>query len=229
MHTGESRVPAPATAELLKGIPLADSTVPAELTTPTGAAIVATLAEAFGPLPGMTIESIGYGAGDRDFDEQANVLRLIVGTVTNSSGLEQLCLLETNVDDCTGEVLAHTTERLFAAEALDVFTTPIQMKKGRAAVKLSVLCEPHRRDALERLIFDETTTLGIRGWTVQRRRLARETHTVSTEWGDVSGKVAQLPDGSRRFSPEFEACRRLAAAHDVAVHRVMEAAQRAYA
>ena len=139
---GECNIPAPATAELLRGIPLAASDVQAELTTPTGAAIVATLAQGFGPVPAMTIEKIGYGAGRRDLPQQANILRLLVGQATDAAQTnDTIWVLETNLDDSTGEVIGHCIAQLWEAGALDVYTTAIQMKKNRPGVKLSILCQ----------------------------------------------------------------------------------------
>ncbi len=229
---GRTSVPAPATAELLKGIPLAASPVEAELTTPTGAAIVATLADAFGPLPAMSIQQIGCGAGDKDFAEQANILRLIVGqaetganTVTET---DQICVLETNLDDVSAEVIAYCTERLLAAGALDVFGVSVQMKKNRPGTLLTVLCEPAKRIELETILFQETTTLGIRRHFAERTKLARESHSVETAWGVVQGKLVRLPNGAPSFSPEYEACREIATKEQVAVREVFQAAQAAW-
>ncbi len=227
---GRTSVPAPATAELLKGVPLCPSPVQAELTTPTGAAIVATLAEGFQALPPMTIDSIGYGAGDRDFDKQANVLRLVVGDAieTDKSATGSILLLETNLDDVTAEVIGHCSERVMAAGALDCYSTPIFMKKGRPATKLSVLCTPDLQSLVESLLFEETGTLGIRRIVMDRTILARELVQVATEWGPVAGKVATLPDGECQFSPEYDACRELAEKHSVPLARIMLAARQAY-
>jgi pyridinium-3,5-bisthiocarboxylic acid mononucleotide nickel chelatase len=222
-------VPAPATAELLRGIPLAPSTVEAELTTPTGAAILATLAEGFGPLPAMTIQRIGCGAGRRDLDEQPNLLRLIVGTTLEKPLAEdQVWVLETNLDDLTGEMIGYCTARLWDAGALDVFTTAIQMKKNRPGVMLSVLCPAEAVGAIEAILFEETTTLGVRRWPVSRHVLARRPHCVETPWGPVEGKVAWLADGVPRFACEFETCRKIAEEHGVALRAVYEAALRAF-
>ncbi|MCA9186759.1 MAG: nickel pincer cofactor biosynthesis protein LarC [Pirellulaceae bacterium] len=229
---GRTSVPAPATAELLRGIPLADSTVEAELTTPTGAAIVATLAQAFGPVPPMTIEHIGYGAGDKDFPTQANLMRLLIGNLgasTPAAGQGEILVLETNLDDTTGEVIGHCVSQLMTAGALDVYLTPIQMKKNRPAVTVTVLCLSDKQQQLESILFRETTTLGIRRWTAQRTTLQREDTTVETPWGTVAGKVATLPGGARRFSPEFDACQQLAQSHQLPIGQVMDAARHAYA
>jgi len=221
-------VPAPATAELLTGIPLAESPVRCELTTPTGAAILATLAHSFGPMPSMVIERIGYGAGHRDLDEQPNVLRLFVGEAVDAPGGEQVWVLETNLDDISGELIGYCTTRLWQAGALDVFTTAIQMKKNRPGVKLSVLCHAGDTDAIESILFQETTTLGVRRWPVSRNVLVRRSHRVVTEWGPIEGKLGWLGGSSPRFAPEFESCRRVASEHGVPLRAVYEAAQKAF-
>lgn len=222
---GRVSVPAPATAELLKGIPLAPSSVEAELTTPTGAAIVATLANEFGNLPSMSISEVGFGAGDWDFDTQPNVLRLVVGEMQGSVSTDQVCVIETNVDDLSGEVVAHCTDLLMKAGALDVYTTAIQMKKNRPAIQISVICQPVDRVAMEQILFAETTTLGVRYHVCDRTVLPRESHTVETQWGKVAGKVAELPNGSKRFAPEYDACQQIAAENSVPLSEVMEAAR----
>jgi uncharacterized protein (TIGR00299 family) protein len=225
---GRCSVPAPATAELLRGIPLAPSVVESELTTPTGAAIVAALCSSFGPLPPMTIEQIGYGAGDRDFPQQANLLRLVVGQAASFAGSDLVEVLETNLDDVSGEIIGHCAEKLLGAGALDVYMTPIQMKKNRPATKLTVLCEAHRRWELETIIFRETGSLGIRRWTTARDKLDRETITVATQWGDVGGKAARLPSGEIVFAPEYEECRAVATSHDLPLRQVMQDAAAAF-
>ena len=225
---GRVSIPAPATAELLKGIPLADSIVEAELTTPTGAAIVATLADEFGPLPSMTISNVAYGAGDRDFAEQANVLRLLVGELATSLASDTVWVLETNLDDVTGEVIGHCTDLLMAKGALDVYTTAIQMKKNRPGVKLSVLCRAADINTMEEILFRETRTLGVRRWSADRHKLERHTRSVETAWGKIEGKVAVLHDGTAAFSPEYESCRQAAKQHNVTLNEVQEAARRAF-
>ncbi|HZN36602.1 MAG TPA: nickel pincer cofactor biosynthesis protein LarC [Pirellulaceae bacterium] len=224
---GRVSVPAPATAEILRGVPLAPSAVPFELTTPTGAAIVKTVADEFGPLPAMTIQTIGLGAGDRDLKEQPNVLRLILGEAAGGMATDQIWVLETNLDDISGEIIGHTTARLFEAGALDVYTTSIQMKKNRPGVLLSVLCPAELLAKMEKIIFKETSTLGIRRWQVARHKLERRPHTIETPLGPIEGKLAVLPDGGTSFSPEFEACRRIATEKNVPLKDVYEAAMRA--
>lgn len=225
---GRVSVPAPATAEILKGVPLAPSSVPCELTTPTGAAIVKTVADEFGPLPAMTIQTIGLGAGDRDMKEQPNILRLIVGEAAGGMASDQIWVLETNLDDISGEIIGHTTAKLFEAGALDVYTTSIQMKKNRPGVLLSVLCPAELLAKMEKIIFKETSTLGIRRWQAARHKLDRRPHTIETPLGAIEGKLAVLPDGGVSFSPEFEACRRIATEKNVPLKDVYEAAMRAF-
>ena len=227
---GLCSIPAPATAELLRGIPLAESSVPFELTTPTGAAIVATLVDSFGPVPAMTVDRIGYGAGCRDLDEQPNLLRLLVGQSGDSQDVQDrpIWVLETNLDDISGEMIGYCTSRLWDAGALDVFTTAIGMKKNRPGVKLSVLCEAAEVEPIETVLFTETTTLGVRRWPVQRHVLARQALVVRTAWGPIEGKVGWLADGEPRFAAEFESCRRIAAEHSIPLRQVYEAAQKAF-
>jgi pyridinium-3,5-bisthiocarboxylic acid mononucleotide nickel chelatase len=228
MAHGECSIPAPATAELLQGIPLAESAVRSELTTPTGAAILAALVGRFGPVPAMRIQRIGYGAGQRDLDEQPNLLRILLGEADGEAAREQVWVVETNLDDVTGEVIGYCTTRLWEAGVLDVYATAIQMKKNRPGVTLSVLCRAAELAAVEAILFRETTTLGVRRWPVERHVLQRQPHQVRTAWGPVAGKVGWLADGQPRFAPEFESCRQIAATHGVPLRDVYEAACRAF-
>ena len=225
---GRSSVPAPATAELLRGVPLVESAVQAELTTPTGAAILATLVDSYGPLPSMKVDRIGYGAGQRDLPEQPNVLRIFVGETADPLSSDQVWVLETNLDDASGELIGYCTTRLWEAGALDVYTTAIQMKKNRPGVTLSVLCEPAKIEKLEKILFRETTTLGVRRWPVSRHKLERKPHSVETAWGTVAGKLGWIAGQPPSFSPEFDACSRVAQQHNVPLKDVYEAAQRAF-
>lgn len=232
---GRCSVPAPATGELLRGVPLVSLDVEGELTTPTGAAIATALAAAFGPLPAMTVERIGYGAGQKDF-LQPNILRLIVGSATAGATAadrravhtESIVLLETNLDNATGEAVGHAADRLWAAGALDVAVAAIQMKKGRPGVLLNVQARPADVERLEAILFAETPTLGVRRAMVERTVLVREPHEVTTPWGRVAGKIAYLPTGGRRFAPEYEACHRVAVAAGVPLAEVLAAAQTAF-
>ena len=225
---GVCSIPTPATAELLAGIPLAECSIPKEMTTPTGAAILATLADSFGPIPAMQIDRIGYGAGQRDLEEQPNILRLLIGDAQAATASPTIWILETNLDDMTGEQVAYCTEQIWEVGVLDVYTTAIQMKKNRPAVKLTVLCEADCIEAAEAVILRETTTLGIRRWPAERTVLQRVPLTVATPLGAVAGKVGRLPDGSIRFSPEFEACRNVAQERNVPLREVFEVVQRAF-
>jgi uncharacterized protein (TIGR00299 family) protein len=227
---GECSIPAPATAELLRGIPLAESNSQGELTTPTGAAILATLADSFGPLPAMKIEQIGYGAGHKDFTHRPNILRLLIGEAveTSTDGADQVCVLETNLDDTPGELIGYCIERLWQCGALDVFTTAIQMKKNRPGVMLTILCRPAEATAFEEILFRETTTLGVRRSIVSRTTLRRQSHMVTTPWGEVEGKIAWLRNGQSRFAPEYESCRRIAEEQHVPLREVYEAATKAF-
>lgn len=225
---GRVSVPAPATAELLTGVPIAPSDVEAELTTPTGAAIIAALAQSFGPVPPMTIERIGYGAGQRDLESQPNLLRLLVGEAVGVRSSEQVWMLETNLDDTSGELIGHACERLLAAGALDVTTTPVQMKKNRPGVTISVICAKGEIEKLEAILFRETNTLGIRRWPVERHTLKREKQTVETEFGPIDGVVAHIDEATRSFSPEYESCRHIAQSRDLPLRLVYEAAENAW-
>ncbi len=226
---GRCAIPAPATGELLKGVPLAASGVQGELTTPTGAAIVATLVNEFGNLPAMEITTLGYGAGQCDF-EQPNLLRLFVGeTIDAATQTDKIVLLETNLDDSSGEMIGHCIEKLWDGGALDVSTSSLQMKKGRPGTLLSVQCQPTDAEKIAGIIFRETTTLGLRRSTRERMTLQRQSESVSTDWGEIDGIVAQLPDGTERFSPEYVSCQQIADRHQVPLADVYQAARQAFA
>jgi uncharacterized protein (DUF111 family) len=202
--------------------------VDGELTTPTGAAIATTVAQQFGHLPAMTIDAIGYGAGKRDYEHHANLLRVLIGTGQPEESGERVWVVETNLDDVTGELIGHCATRLGEAGALDVYTTPIQMKKNRPGVILSVICREAEVASLEDILFRETTTLGVRRWPVSRRTLNRRPHAVQTPWGSVEGKLAWSDELPVRFSPEYESCRRVAAEQDVPLSEVYQAAREAF-
>jgi uncharacterized protein (TIGR00299 family) protein len=225
-------VPAPATAHLLRGVPLAATTIKGELTTPTGAAILATVVNEWVDAPAMTVERIGVGAGTRDLLEQPNVLRLFVGTsekeTANPAQRDHVWMLETNLDDVPAEVIGYCFEELFAAGALDVFSTPIQMKKNRPGVLLSVIAPEEAIGPLEAILFRETGTLGIRRYTVRRDKMQREVVTVETPWGPVKGKRGWRDGEMSVFSPEYEDCARVARQHRIALREVYSQAQRAF-
>jgi uncharacterized protein (TIGR00299 family) protein len=226
---GRMPLPAPATAELLRGVPLAESLAEGELTTPTGAAILTTVAERFTSFPAMTIESIGLGAGTRELPEQANIVRLFVGTVDLPPASDRIWVLETNLDDLPGEVVGYTMTRLMDAGALDAFVTPIQMKKNRPGVMLSVLCDQAKIPAFEEILFRETTTLGIRRYPVSRHKLKRKAVEVETPLGRVRGKLGWLGDRPPTFSPEYDDCARIAAEKGLPLREVYDAAHAGYA
>ena len=221
-------VPAPGTAEILKGIPLADVPIEAELTTPTGAAIVKTMADSFGPLPAMTIDSVGYGAGTMTFGERANLLRIFVGTEITDSSLQYVTLLETNLDDVSGEVIGHTRQQLMEAGALDAYAIPIQMKKDRPGTILSVICRQQDTERMEEILFGETQTLGIRRTQIQRSVQHREIVEVETAWGSVTGKLCWRTGGTKIFAPEFESCAIIARKNELPLREVYRAAETAF-
>ena len=176
----------------------------------------------------MQIETIGYGAGDKDLETQGNILRLLVGQVDEASVADQIWVLETNLDDTSGELIGHCAELLGEAGALDVYSSSIQMKKNRPGVKLTVLCYAADVKRLEKILFKQTSTIGIRKWLASRHVLPREAHQVETLWGIIEGKLATLPDGEQRFSPEYDACRIISETHDVSIQAVYQEATAAY-
>jgi uncharacterized protein (TIGR00299 family) protein len=229
MAHGILPVPAPATARLLLGKPTYSTGIQKELVTPTGASIVATLCTSFGPQPPMSVSAIGYGAGTADLEAQPNVLRLMIGeaaTRHSAATSEIIRVLEANLDDMNPQIYGYFLEKALAAGALDVFSTPVQMKKNRPGMLVTVLCKPEDEANFHDIFFAETTTLGVRSYAAERRILARHWETVHTPFGDVRIKVARLNGHVRQASPEFEDCRKLAEAQNVPLHRVMEEAMR---
>lgn len=217
-------VPAPATAELLQGLPHTKGIVEKEMTTPTGAALMKVLAEPVPEAPaGFVSEKIGYGAGTREV-EIPNVVRVNLGTCTTTSR-ENLEVLECNVDDLNPQLLPYTIERIMAAGALDAWSTPILMKKGRPAFTLSVLCRREQKAALETLLLMETTTIGVRSYSVNRLAAERTFKTVTTPWGPVQVKYALLQDKVINIAPEFEDCKALALEHNLPLKEVLLAAR----
>ncbi len=224
-------VPTPGTAELLKGVPLAASTIKTELTTPTGAAILTTVVTEWTATPAMTIDRIGHGSGTKDFLEQPNILRLMLGQAARpqAGGADEqdtVTVLETNLDDIAPEVVGYTIERLFAAGALDVFAMPIQMKKNRPGVLLSVICAPETAPTLEAILFREAGTFGVRRTTATRSKLQREAVTVETPWGPVKAKRGWRADGFEVLTPEYEDCARVAREHNVPLRDVFAAVRK---
>ena len=221
---GELPVPAPATAELLAGKPIYARGPALELTTPTGAAIAATLAKDFGPLPPMRISSTGYGAGDKDFPEHANVLRVLIGESTDARESTSVAVLEANIDDSSPQVLGYAMERLLEAGALDVTLEYVLMKKNRPGTLVRVIAKPEDRETLAQLMFAETSTLGLRIYPAERRVQARRVIEVETPHGKVRIKISA--DGA--FAPEYEDCRKLALASGIPLKQILTEANLAY-
>ncbi len=243
---GEMPIPAPATARLLCGVPLAACAERGELTTPTGAALAVTLATSFGPPPAMRLERVGVGAGTRDSATRANILRLLIGSQVDqvvaavadtlslsgdaaahleaATELDAVHVLEAQIDDGSGQSLAFAVERLLAAGALDAFLTPVQMKKGRPGHLLTVLTDAAGAPRAIEIILNETPTLGVRRALAQRHKLVRRIVTVETDYGAVRLKLAQLTNGGMRAWPEYEDCAAAALRHSVPLRLVHEAA-----
>ena len=227
MAHGRFPVPPPAVAELLKGVPFYSSDIQGELLTPTGAAIITTVCKEFGPIPQMIADVTGYGAGTRQYKDFPNVLRVMIGeTEANTANAERLSMLETNIDDMSPQLLGHVMERAFDNGALDCYFTPVQMKKNRPGVLLSILCERDRKQELMNFLFTETTTLGVRSYEVERRALRRSLVRVETQYGPIDVKVAHLNGRVVNEMPEFEQCRAAATKAGVAV-KIVEDAVRA--
>ncbi len=226
MSHGVFPIPAPATAELLKGIPVYSSGIGRELTTPTGAAIITTIASSFQALPEMRLLAVGYGAGGWDLPEKANVLRILVGEEAQGYDADEVMLLETNIDDMNPQIYEYLIERLLQAGALDVYLTPIMMKKSRPAHILSIVTRVEDLDAIKRLVFKETTTLGIRGSKVTRSILKREIKEVELPYGKVRVKISGGPGGVSNISPEYEDCKRLALETGVPLKDIIDMAKR---
>ncbi|MBA3945638.1 MAG: nickel pincer cofactor biosynthesis protein LarC, partial [Herpetosiphonaceae bacterium] len=217
-------LPAPAVLELLRDTPVRAVDIEAELVTPTGAAILTTLAQGFNRHPSFTISTTGYGAGSRDLPF-ANVLRVIAGETVSTSGVavEQVTLLETQIDDMPPEWYGHVMNLCFQTGALDVYLTPVQMKKNRPGTLLTVITRPERAEQLRMIMLTQTTTLGVRQQQIERFCLPREIVTVTTRFGPIQAKVALLPDGKRRLAPEYEACRQVAEQQQVPLWEVYQA------
>jgi pyridinium-3,5-bisthiocarboxylic acid mononucleotide nickel chelatase len=231
MAHGVLPVPAPATANLLQGKPTYSNGVQRELVTPTGAAIVATLCDSFGPQPPMSVSAIGYGAGATDLEGQPNVLRLMIGESAEKAvpGYDQeIAVIEANLDDMNPQIYGYFQERALAAGALDVFTTSVQMKKNRPGTLLTVLCQPADAQTLMSLIFAETTTFGVRTYSAQRRVLPRESVKVTTKFGEVRVKLSRVNGRILHVAPEYEDCRKLAEEKNVPLQRVINEALRSY-
>ncbi len=229
---GTLPVPAPATLELLRDAPVYSSGIQAELVTPTGAAIVKTLAKRFAPFPRMKVDKTGYGAGARDFAGHANVVRLIIGESQPESSSEipsdTVVVLEANIDDLNPQVFGYVMDRLLEEGALDAFGVPVQMKKNRPGMLLTVLCRAEDASKFTHLIFTETTTLGVRQREDRRQTLARNWITVATRWGDVRLKIASRNGIVTNCAPEYEDCRRIATERHIPLKSVMQEAMQLY-
>jgi hypothetical protein len=231
-------VPAPATLELLRDLPVYSSGVQKELVTPTGAALLRALDVTSSNFPAMRMSATGYGAGSRDLPGKPNVLRLVIGESAKAAMLQEhdhskvegrVGVIETTIDDATPELLSYVADRLLAAGASDVYRTPIQMKKGRTGMQLTILCSPETAGALQAMVFAETTTLGLRYREEQKIVLARSFVSVDTQWGAVKMKVGMLNDGEVvNYAPEFEDCRLIAERHSIPLKQVMQGAVSAY-
>ena len=229
---GKIPLPAPATVEILKGVPVYDAGIQGELVTPTGAAIIRTLASEFGEMPPMTLQATGYGAGKTEFPFP-NVLRLMIGEPCSQSDVSdrdklqtRVAIVETNIDDMNPEFYDLVFERLFKAGALDVYLTPIYMKKNRPANLLTAICPVETKDEVSQVILTETTTFGVRISMASRRCLERKWETVSTRYGEIRIKIGLMGDKQITASPEYEDCKRAAEAHNVPVRTVYQEALR---
>ena len=221
---GRIPIPGPGTAELLKGFPVVDTGVKRELVTPTGAAILTTLSASAGTMPAMTVEAVGYGAGDMDL-EAPNVLRVFVGRAADSGGRETIMQVETTVDDMQPQLWEAVMERLFDSGALDVYLTPVVMKKSRPGTVLTALCTPDKVTELSRVLFEESPTIGVRWTAYQRERLAREMVTLTTAYGAIAFKVSRLEGRVVTATPEFDEVRRIARAKGLPVREVLDLAR----
>jgi uncharacterized protein (TIGR00299 family) protein len=221
-------VPAPATVKLLGDAPVYGGAVQKELVTPTGALIVSSYASSFGPIPSMSIERVGYGAGDRDDPTTPNVLRVLIGRAADRTPTERVTVVECEIDDMNPQIFGVAMDRLYAAGALDVFHAPVQMKKNRPGTLLTVIVPPAQRERIAAEIFRETTTIGLRYYDVDRECLEREIVPVETPLGAVRFKIARRNGRVVNATPEFDDCARLAAAHNLPVKEVQALVIRAY-
>jgi uncharacterized protein (DUF111 family) len=228
MAHGVFPIPAPATAELLKGVPIATSNMDGELTTPTAAAVLSTLCGSFGSLPSMLVKSVGYGAGSRSQENYPNLLRVFVGEPSQDDSADGVVELSANIDDCSGEIIGATIEKLISSGCLDAWASPIMMKKSRPAWMLCALCLPQDVVAAERIMFSETTTFGIRRSNLQRTKLQRRHETVETPYGPIRIKIGHRGGQVLTASPEFGDCRQAAASHNASLRQVIQAAQLEY-
>jgi pyridinium-3,5-bisthiocarboxylic acid mononucleotide nickel chelatase len=225
---GTLPVPTPATLELLRGVPIQGIDVEGETVTPTGAAIVRTMGESFGEQPPMIAEKIGYGAGQKEFPGRPNLFRLVIGSTQAGWKQEEMLVIETNIDDMNPEFYDYVLERLFTAGARDVFLSPIQMKKNRPATLLRVIADPSKREQLSKIIFHETSTIGIRYYPVGRMILDRKLISVGTRFGKVRVKVIEQPDGTKRATPEYDDLKRIASAKEIPLKLIHDEVMRQF-
>ncbi|MDT7603540.1 MAG: pyridinium-3,5-bisthiocarboxylic acid mononucleotide nickel chelatase [Acidobacteriota bacterium] len=228
MAHGRFPVPPPAVVELLRDVPTYATDIQGELLTPTGAAIISTVCESYGAQPAMRVGATGYGAGKREYERFPNVLRVMIGETDADAASEKLFVVETNLDDVSPQIVGHVMERAFERGALDCYFTPVQMKKNRPGVLISILCRPAEREAIYQLLFHETTTLGVRSYEVERRALARESVLVETEFGAIRVKVARRDGRIANATPEFDDCRAAARKWDAPLRDVEAAARAAF-
>ncbi len=222
---GTLPVPAPATLKILKDVPVYGTDIPHELVTPTGAAIIVTLAESFGKLPAIIVRDTGYGAGKRDLESIPNLLRIITGTAADHQtglGQDEIVMVETCIDDMNPEVFGFLMDRVFAEGALDVYWVPVFMKKNRPGTMVQVVCRKDRQEAVINRILSETTSTGVRFYDVQRRILKREQLMVDTLYGRVQVKRIVSPDGTERLVPEYEVCKKIALEQEMPIRTVYD-------
>ncbi len=222
---GTLPIPAPATVEILKGIPVYGSHINGELVTPTGAGIIATLAKSFGKIPKITIRQVGYGCGKNKKDNHPNLIRIILGEITSQENYEEngtISIIQTNIDDMNPEIYSFLIKKLLDSGALDVCLIPITMKKSRPAIKLEVICPENLRTNIIKELFSQTTTLGIRYFSAERTTLKRSTTKIQTKFGLIQVKVSIQADGSKQYLPEYEICKEIAHKNDIPIKKVYD-------
>jgi len=217
---GAMPIPVPATMALLKDVPVSQTAIPYEMVTPTGAALVKTFVQSFGPMPPMIVENVGYGVGSRKLSDRPNLLRLLVGKQAPKGKSETVIVLETNIDDMSPEWAGYLMECLFEAGALDVSFCPIQMKKNRPGVQVQVIAHPHAKERLAGLLFQESGTLGVRFFYTQRQVIEREEVEIESPWGNIKVKKIIQADNTTHLVPEYESCRKIARAKGLALREI---------
>ena len=215
-------VPAPATAELLKGVPIYSGDLNTELCTPTGAAIITHYAKGFTKLPNLIVDKIGYGAGEKEFENTPNILRLFLGHLEDDFKHEEIVVVQTNIDDMNPEIYSEVYEKLFGLKALDVYLTPVHMKKNRPGIVLTVLVDRANLRSVNKYILNETSSFGVRYFTANRTILHRETTMLEMELGKVKLKIGYLGDGEIKFAPEYESCKKLATSKNIPLFKIYQ-------